>query len=281
MTTALIDGDVIVYQAGFACQKTHYMLDGMVFENKPDLKQYIADNEYCTDVEYEQELIVEDIANALHTVKVMLERIQNEAGCDSREVYLTGKGNYRNRVYPAYKANRKDMAKPVLYEDIREYMIKYHAAQVIQGQEADDALGINQGEDTVICTIDKDLDTVPGPHYNWRKPDQGVYHVLPEAALRFTYTQILMGDAVDNIPGLPGIGIKKAQGLLNGANSSYEYQKIILDAYRQHPIYKECTDAELCDTIETVANLIIIRTNTEQPLWLLNKQAVKEVIGLD
>lgn len=89
-------------------------------------------------------------------------------------------------------------------------MFKRHGAIYSEeGDEADDALGIAQcqagcGEDTIICSIDKDLDGIPGWHYNFsknRKAD-GTYIVSEVNANRFFYKQILSGDSTDNIPGM-------------------------------------------------------------------------------
>jgi hypothetical protein len=59
-------------------------------------------------------------------------------------------------------------------------------------------------EETIICTIDKDLDMIPGLHYNFgpkRKLD-GIYDIEDPHGLRLFYKQMFTGDASDNIPGL-------------------------------------------------------------------------------
>src|SRR5690606_8647887 len=89
------------------------------------------------------------------------------------------------------------------------------------GMEADDALSIYQHKDlnnadenggqynTIICTLDKDLDMVPGWHYRWSKGN--VDEIEPWfqtsiGGLRCFYKQCLLGDSVDNIHGLYGVG---------------------------------------------------------------------------
>ena len=54
---------------------------------------------------------------------------------------------------------------------MNEYLVKEYKAEVCDGQEADDALGINQTDQTIICTIDKDLLMIPGQHYNFVKEE--------------------------------------------------------------------------------------------------------------
>jgi 5'-3' exonuclease len=269
---ALIDGDVCLYQVGFAVQKKHWMVGDLQADTKSEMKRLAE--QLATPLEDVKEVIeVDPISHALHSVKSMAERIMNEAGCSDKRIFLTGSANFRVDLFPEYKANRKDTPKPVLYEEIRQYMIEHMGAEEIHGQEADDELGIQQCEDTVICTIDKDLLMIEGQHYNWRKPDQGVVTVTREEGLHWFYQQLLMGDSVDNIPGLKGIGPKKAEKILShliGATKA-EYDEEILAQYKAHPHYKDLTDQSTIDTINLHANLLLIRTEEDQDLWKLTE----------
>ena len=91
-------------------------------------------------------------------------------------------------------------------------MVKHFKAEVIDGMEADDALALNQTDNTMIASIDKDLLMVEGEHYNFVKKE--FTHVTYEAGIHWFYMQMLMGDKVDNIIGIRGIGIKKAEKIL-------------------------------------------------------------------
>jgi len=194
---ALIDGDIIRYSVGFAA------------EDDPV--------EYC-----------------LHSVKLLLQSIVAKSGADSYKVFLTGSGNFRDEVAVTkpYKGNRDPLNKPVHYESIKEYMVKYWGAEVIEGYEADDAMGIVQYEDfeasefmaylsdrtnvycdTIICSLDKDMNMIPGWHYNWRKDEK--YWVDEYQAIRSFYKQLLTGDTVDNIQGIPKVGPKTADKILD------------------------------------------------------------------
>ena len=121
--------------------------------------------------------------------------------------------NFRNEVYPNYKANRADARRPVHYEKIRSHLINRWNAEVVNGIEADDAIGIYQEDNTVICTIDKDLDCIPGPHYNFVKGEY--YEVSPSEAVNHFCMQMLAGDGTDNICALRGVGMKTAQKRLD------------------------------------------------------------------
>jgi 5'-3' exonuclease len=176
MPQALIDGDILIYECGFSS-------DSVARKNGKEHEPL----SYC-----------------LQNVKKKIESILEATGCDSYRIFLTGPNNFRLEIAPDYKANRDPDHKPHWYKEIKEYLIEKHGAEITNGFEADDAMGWNQTDDTIICTKDKDLDMVPGKHYNWspKKIDAGVYHVTEVEGLRFFYTQCLTGDSTDNIPGL-------------------------------------------------------------------------------
>ena len=138
--------------------------------------------------------------------------------------------SYRKRLYPAYKANREPAP-----EDLRRQFAlcrrmceAFGVATFVSGEyEADDIIGTlasrmrDCGQQVTVVTRDKDLSQVlrPGDVY-WdyisdkrfgydRIADR--FGVQPERMACFL---ALMGDAVDNIPGVPGIGRKTASTLL-------------------------------------------------------------------
>ena len=100
------------------------------------------------------------------------------------------------------------------------------------GSEADDFLGIHQDDSSVICGIDKDLLQIPGKHYNYDKKVSQV--VTPLEGWRNFFTQVLTGDASDNIPGLPRIGPVKAMSILSMAASPKEMYQTVRDVYDEH-----------------------------------------------
>ena len=64
-------------------------------------------------------------------------------------------------------------------------------------------------EETIICSRDKDLLIVPALHYGWpagKQKELKVFYQYELDGLKCFYKQILTGDAVDNIPGLYGVG---------------------------------------------------------------------------
>lgn len=208
---ALIDGDILVYRIGFACQKTRYSVFGDDLGTKKGEAKKLAVKKGFTVEDIESEVELSPIDHCLHSVRVALESIIEETKADSYRLFLTGKGNFREELVDYYKMNRKDTAKPHYYEDIREYMIKRWGAELEEGQEADDALSIAQlhtEEETVIVTIDKDLKNTPGNNYNFVTKEWEF--ITPEEADTNFYYQLIQGDMTDNIPGLYQITGQKA-----------------------------------------------------------------------
>jgi len=192
---AAIDGDIVAYRVGFSCQK--------------------------------QGVLVEPVEVAYARVDELMGRILHETSADEYVAYLSGGTNYRLQYNPEYKANRDPSAKPILLPEIRQYLLDVWKAEVTDGIEADDALGILQcqGGDTVICSIDKDLHQIPGNHYNFVRQEWTT--VSEWDGLKFFYKQMLIGDTIDNIFGVFGIGPKKASQIIDPCISEREmYEQV-------------------------------------------------------
>jgi 5'-3' exonuclease len=157
---------------------------------------------------------------ALYRVDVLMRQILEGADASEYKAYLTGRGNFRKKINPEYKANRKDKEPPCYLQQCREYLIKEWNAIVSEGCEADDLLGINQTSETIICSLDKDLDMIPGQHYNWTRVES--YYVNKQDGIRHLYKQMLIGDKSDNIVGVDRIGPVKAAKLIDHLNDEQE-----------------------------------------------------------
>ena len=215
MLTALVDGDPIVYICGFAAQSSTWRCveDDSIHATKTKAREHAENNKLNTAL-ISEIIDYEPLSHALHLVKNCLNLIQSRTGCSEMRIFLTGSANFRDKIATIrpYKGNRPDR-KPYWYKEIRDYLIEVRGAEVVNGIEADDALGIfSEGNKTVICTIDKDLDMIEGLHFNYQKDE--MYDVSPENALRNFYMQLLTGDVTDNIQGVPGVGKKTARALL-------------------------------------------------------------------
>lgn len=176
---ALLDGDIICYRAGFSAQHTHYR----IFLKDEEEFGWVASFPYkklaVEWVNGQEDMVIvphieyEPLENALQSTKATINGILRATGADEHAIFLTGKGNYREDVATIrpYKGNRDPNNKPKWYQEIRDYLCSVWGAEVIDGREADDALGCAQSQalplTTVICTIDKDLLQIAGLHYRF------------------------------------------------------------------------------------------------------------------
>jgi 5'-3' exonuclease len=235
---ALIDGDVVVYRVG-----------------------YTTDNDS------------EGIARA--RANEMIEGILAATGAKEFEVYLSdaNTNNFRYEVSPEYKANRVDTKRPVHYEALKEHLIVHWGARIAHGMEADDMLGINQGLQTVICSIDKDLLQIPGHHYNFVKEEWAF--VEHWEGLKWFYQQLLIGDVTDNVKGCRGIGPVKS-GRIIGAVSSGSGEEGLFEAVHQTYRTQEGkseknpegkSEEEILNSILVAGRLLKIKQREDEELW--------------
>ena len=176
-------------------------------------------------------LVSEDVDEALakHRLDKTINDIIIGSGASEAHLFVSGVDNFRKQICTSYKEHRKDKPVPKYREMLRQHLIKEWNAFECEGYEADDACGIYQSDDTIICGIDKDLLQIPGKHYQWPIIRKGVtvrpelYHnITEEQGMRNFYTQMLTGDVADNIKGIQGVGIKRAETILKSCYTENE-----------------------------------------------------------
>jgi 5'-3' exonuclease len=201
MTTklGLIDGDIVAYRCAATCEAESFRI-------------------------------------AAYRMEDMLFDIFTSVKAKEYRMYLTGKDNFRYKIDPQYKFNRKDKPRPIHLPACQEYLVTKYKAIVTDGIEADDALGIeqcrhleNEEVSTVICSIDKDLLQIPGEHWNFVKKE--ALTVSKTQGLRHFYKQLLIGDTSDNIFGIKGIGKVKAGYHLDPIDDEVEMYNIVKGLY--------------------------------------------------
>ena len=138
--------------------------------------------------------------------------------CDDIVFTFTDKKNFRKKILPSYKFNRKDLRKPIVYNPLKAYVNEKYKSYTLPWLEGDDVLGILATSDTikgdkVILTKDKDLRTIPGTIY-WMH-DMQYEEVSAKDADYYHMIQTLTGDRSDNYAGCKGIGPKSAEKLLS------------------------------------------------------------------
>lgn len=213
----LVDGDIVAYRSAAAAEKTKYCVTwaGDQVEFFDTAKEASAQVQACFgDALVWSRKELQPVENALQITKSVMEKISTKWPNSIVQVYLSGERNFRDNLWTVkkYKGNR-DTPKPTHLGAVREYLSTTWFATTSNNQEADDDIGISAGADTVVVSTDKDLDQIPGWHYNWVKDE--VYYVTEGDALQFKWEQVISGDSTDNIPGLPGYGPVKARAYLD------------------------------------------------------------------
>jgi DNA polymerase-1 len=204
---SLIDADIIVYRFGHECQNS-FDFDG---------------GAEAVDVD-------RGIRNSIGFVR----KVVKDTGTRSPVLCFSSPVVFRYDILGTYKHNRKDAPKPKALGAIRQALQRTFHSVVVPGLEGDDVIGIlatRWWDRFVICSIDKDLNQVPGIHWNWGTKRRTFVFFL-EAQRNF-FLQWLSGDPGDGYCGIPGIGPKKAEMLLRNADTPEAYWQICLGAYHK------------------------------------------------
>jgi 5'-3' exonuclease len=238
-----IDGDILKYRAGFAAEKMWYYLQLSAdkvarFNYKKDMLAH-CEQEGIESPNYEQQREAEPESNALYNVRSQVRSILESTGTEDYCIYLSGDTNFRDGIatIAEYKGNRVS-AKPIHAPAIDAFIREEYECSVSEDEEADDEMAYNHykmwEEDeysTAICTIDKDLDMLPGLHFNFVKDMK--YYVAEDAAMRNFYMQIITGDAVDNILGCKGLGPAAAARIIGLKGDERSWWDIIVRTYTE------------------------------------------------
>lgn len=165
----------------------------------------------------------------------LLDVIKRENPSHMAVVFDVGKATIRTDYFPEYKANRDETPEaikigvPIIQDIIRAMAIPVLYAE---GYEADDVIGTlakkaeKVGYTTYMVTPDKDFAQLVSPHIKMYRPPAfgkgieiwGVDEIKEKFEVEDPIQVIdflgMMGDSVDNIPGLPGVGEKTAKKFL-------------------------------------------------------------------
>jgi hypothetical protein len=197
MITALIDADSLCYAVGFSSNDVDEALAVSRLESTMV--------ELCMDLE-----------------------------CEDYKGFLTGKGNFRVELAKTvpYKGTRPT-EKPTHLQALRDHLVTSWGFVIVDGIEADDAVGIEaykvSEDESIMVHIDKDLNQFRGWHYNYRKREK--YYVSEFEGWYNFYLQILTGDRIDNIEGLKGIGPAKGAKILKDCETVEQLYQAVLYAY--------------------------------------------------
>ena len=256
--TLLVDGDIVAFQAASVTDGRCYSVEGQNFKYKADAVTFTSEHGIPAS-SISLQFFPDPVEIAYAVTNQILGDITNEFTIDKVKevkVFLSGSENFRRKYLPYYKISRKpaaqileffggdlelvcrilgttlptfqkrlddplDARRPEHLLAVGEYLRTRWSAQEENGLEADDLIGISMGECDrgVIVTTDKDLNTIPGPHYNLSTKAR--FTVSNEEALLNFYAQCLSGDKTDTIPGLSGYGEATAKKALRGCNTAH------------------------------------------------------------
>jgi DNA polymerase I len=234
---ALIDADIILYEMSSICETSipwPFGDDGDVL--------------WTRHAHYEEAWV-----KCLDKFQTLTETVEADSfiAC-----VTTSSQNWRFAAYPEYKSNRSAGIKPLLVAPLRAAVAAEEWGRLLPPLEADDVLGILQTKpgagDTIIISTDKDMQTIPGMHYN---PGKGKFFKQTEGmANSYHLRQALMGDKTDGYPGCPGIGEKTVLQLVPDSVEDDEilplWNDVILPAFE-----KKGKDAEFALSQARVARI--------------------------
>jgi len=241
----VIDADHILYtvtegkgnkDGGFKADESDNGFDGFNGkEYKPSLKPY----------KEQFKAIIHDYLDIIYA------QYAGEVGSKVK-VVLSGSNNFRFKLDSNYKANRKNLKKSDEYYRLKKWAAKKYI--VYNKFEADDIYSHYIKKGFIGVTTDKDcFKGVAGTHFNAHYMHRRFIETSELDARRFNLVQLLMGDASDNIKGLPGIGEKTAIKLLDkfgwnfeGVLKAYELKGLTIEdallTYRLIDLNQACYD---------------------------------------
>jgi DNA polymerase-1 len=197
----LIDGDEVAYHYAAASEEGFDWGEGIV-------------------------TLAADTGTTWSNLEAAMQRYLASHAADKIVVCLSDDLNFRKTVYPAYKSNRKEVRKPMILRELKDRMRSTWETKSKTGLEADDVMAIISTNplvypeyDKIICSSDKDMQTVPGAlwRFKYDSNDKPEVHFISEAeADRYWLTQTLTGDTSDGYPGCPKIGPVKAAKIVDG-----------------------------------------------------------------
>ena len=220
----------------------------------------------------------------------MMQSLRKEVPADYVACVFDAKGpTFRDTIYPEYKANRSPMP-----DDLRSQIAPIHevvrllgwTVLDVPGVEADDVIGTlavvaaNQGIEVIVSSGDKDLAQLVNEHItiidtmNGKRRDlAGVQEEFGVPAHLMLDYQTLVGDTVDNVPGVPKVGPKTAVKWLQEYGS---LQGVVDNAANIKGVVGENLRGAL-GWLPTGRSLLTIKTDCDLQEWLPGLPAMESI----
>jgi len=171
------------------------------------------------------------VGAVLGFTNMLLRLMAGHQGDHLAVIFDAGRDTFRNEIYAEYKANRDEPPDDLIpqFGLVREATRAFGVPAIEkQGFEADDLIACyahgarKAGMQVTIVSSDKDLMQLVGDGVEMLDPIKNKPIREPEVLERFgvtpdkvVFVQALAGDSTDNVPGVPGIGVKTAAELIN------------------------------------------------------------------
>ena len=228
----LIDGDIILHRSAEA------FTDSQATDETGDEWRYV------TDVRQAHGRVLDEISDL----------IKEHGANPIAVVALSSQPNWRYKVLPSYKGNRKASAKPPGFKALKHRIQNDHRLTVVAKDtlEGDDILGIlatedrgivdqaadgayNKRRDRIVWSPDKDLRGIPctliggsGFPVEITEDEADLFHLM----------QALSGDVTDGYKGCPGVGMVTAEKILRDLEPSRRWEAVV-QRYQQQGLTED------------------------------------------
>ena len=198
-------------------------------------------------------------------------------------IFDSARKNFRNEIYSEYKANRAEAPDDLVpqFEYIRKSVDAFNLPSVeLLNYEADDLIAtyveqiLNEGAKVTIVSSDKDLMQLYKKNVRIYDPMKNKFILQEDVLNKFGVkpdkiidVQALAGDSSDNVPGVPGIGVKTAAELINRYGSLeklFEKAKEIKQNKRRETIIKNKNKAVISKKLVTLKNDVPVEKKIEK-----------------
>ena len=254
-TTLLIDADVLAFEASVVAEES---------------------------INWKDELwtVHADMALAKARVVNRIVEFQEQLKTENVVLCLSDRANFRRKLNPEYKANRAKSRLPIILRQVKQWIIDELGGVLWANLEADDVISIlatdkAMDEETIVVSIDKDFKSVPGIFYDYNRGEY--HHPSEEEADNYHLIQTLAGDHTDGYSGVPGVGVVKAERILEKNGYTWEtVAKCYIDAgLTERDALMNAWMARLLRS-----DNYCFRTNTIKKLWTPKNYQTKDILEI-
>ena len=254
-TKLLIDADVLAFEASVIAEES---------------------------IEWKEEMwtVHADMALAKARVVNRVEEFKKKLQANDVVMCLSDRANFRRKLNPDYKSNRSKSRLPIILRQVKQWIIDELDGQLWSTLEADDIISIlatdkEMDEETIVVSIDKDFQSVPGIYYDYNKDE--THHVSEEEADNYHLIQTLTGDATDGYGGVPKVGPVAATKALD--KNGYNWDTVV-GMYEKAGLNEgdALTNAWMARLLR--ADNYSFRTNTIKKLWTPRNYQTKDILKI-